>query len=160
MRVVTNRATLAQRVVFENHGPRLLTVTWRAAFVRAGHGQTALGFEDVPAMRIVALHTIHPAFEDRMMLGQMKLAFNVNVALKTSGGLLARIEDESGSATGLDVFAAGPVAGFAAQSAGQATPARKSAPMRTGRKFRDEAGMAIRAGLVAHQVRRVCSEGR
>jgi len=123
VRVVTDGATLAQRVMFENHGAGLLAMTLRAAFVPAGHGQSARGFEDVPAMRIMALHTIHASLQDGMMLRQMKLNLDVEVALETSGRIVAGIDDEFGPATGLDVFAAGAVAGFAAGAAGQGVPA-------------------------------------
>jgi hypothetical protein len=150
VRAVTDSATFAQRFVLENHGPGLFAMTLRAAFVPMGHRQSAPGFEDVAAMRIVALHTIHPPFEDRMMLRQMKLAFDFDVALETNGRVLAWIDDEFGPAAGLDVFAAGAVAGFATGAAGHGVPARISARMRTGRKCRDNGGMAIRACLVSH----------
>jgi hypothetical protein len=150
VRGVTNGAAFAQRLVFKNHRPGLLAVTLRAAFILAGHRQTALRFEDVAAMRIVALHTIHPPFEDGMMLRQMKLAFHIDVALEAGGWILAWIDDEFKTAAGLDVFAAGAVAGFATRTARHGVPARVSARMRAGRKSRDNGGMAIRAGLVAH----------
>ncbi len=152
MRIVADGAALAQRVVFENHRAGLLAMTLRAAFVPAGHGQSARGFEDVPAMRIVTLHTTHASLQDGMMLRQMKLTLDFDVALETSGRILARIDDEFGPATGLDVFAAGAVAGFAARAAGQGVPARISAGMRTGGEFRDNGGMAIRTRLVARQI--------
>ena len=134
VRAVANSATFAQRLVLENHGPRLFAMTLRAAFVPAGHGQAGLGFEDVSAVRIMALHTIHPPFNDRMMLRQVKLALNVDVALETSGRVLARIDDEFGPPARLDMFAAGAVAGFATGAARHGVSARISARMRTGRK--------------------------
>jgi len=123
VRAVTDSATFAQRFVLENHGPRLLPMTLRAALVPAGHGQSAAGFKNVAAMRVVALHTIHPPFEDRVMLGQMKLAFAVSVALETSSGVLVWIDDEFGPAASFDMFAAGAVAGFTTRTTGQPVPA-------------------------------------
>jgi hypothetical protein len=152
VRVVTDSAAFAQRLVFENHGPGLLAMALRAAFISAGHCQAATGFEDVSAVRIVALHTIHPPFQDRMMLREMKPGFSLDVALETSGRVFAWIDDEFTPAAGLDVFAAGTVAGFATRAAGQGAPPRISARMRTGRKDRDNGGMTIRARLVPHNM--------
>ena len=152
VRVMTGGAAFAQGVVFEDHGPGLRTVTLRATFVQAGHGQAAGGFENVAAMRIVALHTIHARFKDGMVLRQMKLAFDIVVALKTRRGILARIDDESSPATGLDVLAAGAMTGFAARTSGQLVPAGISAGMGTGRIDRDNASVALRARLVADKM--------
>ena len=138
--------------MFKHHGPGLLAVALGATFVLAGHGQATLGFEDVAAVRIVALHAIHPSFDNRMMLRQMKLAFNVQVTLETGSRILPGIDDESGLAAGLDVFAAGAVAGFATRSARQGVPARISARMWTGREGGDNGGMAVHARLVPHQM--------
>jgi hypothetical protein len=110
MRVVTDGASFAQCLVFENNGPGLLAMTLRAAFIPSGHRQSALRLEYVPTVRIVALNAAHPSFDHKVMLRQMKLAFDVEMALKTSGRILAWIDDEFGPAPCLDVFAARPVA--------------------------------------------------
>lgn len=68
MRVVAGGATLAQGLVLEYERAALLSMTLGATFVQARHRQTAGGLHNVMAMRIVALHAIHAAFNDRMML--------------------------------------------------------------------------------------------
>jgi hypothetical protein len=47
----------------------LVFVTLLAGLVLARHGQAASGLEDIRSMRIMALHAIHPAFQDGVMVG-------------------------------------------------------------------------------------------
>ena len=60
-------------------------------------------------MRVVALNTIHFAFNHGMMLGQIKFSLNFEVALKTRCRVFAGINDEFVLAA-FDVFAARAVA--------------------------------------------------
>ncbi len=159
MRVVADGAAFAQGLVFENHGPGLFAVTLRAAFIPPGHGQSALGFEDVFPVRIVAWHATHPSFEQRMMLRQMKLAFHVEVALKTRGRVPARIDNEFGAPACLDVLAAGAVTGFAARAAWHGIPPGISPRVGAGRKIRNDGRMANRARLVSNNMRVGNAEG-
>ena len=106
--------------MFKDERAGLIAMTLRAAFTGPRHGQAAGGFEDVAAVRIVAVHAIHPPFNDRMMLGQVKFSMRIEMALKTGGGVVARVDDEAGRAAGFDMFAARAVTGFAASLAGHA----------------------------------------
>ena len=98
VRLVTGRAALAQGLVFKHAWRGLLAVTLGARFVESGHGQTATGFHDVHAVRVVALDAVHFPLKDRMMLWQMKLSVCRNVALETRFGLFAGVDDKLTSA--------------------------------------------------------------
>ncbi len=149
MRIMTNDAAFAHRRVFKDKRARLVAMTLRAAFILPRHGQAARRFECVAAMRIMALHATHVAFDDRMMLRQIKFRVDVKMALKTGRRVVARVDDEFSAATGLDVFAARTVARLAAGLAGHCSIAGVNSRVRTGGKFTDDVLMAIRAGLVA-----------
>jgi hypothetical protein len=118
VRVVADGAAFAQRLVFKNERPRLGLMTLRATLILRRHRESARRFENVAAVRIVAVGAIHVAFDDRMMLRQIEFRMNVEVTLKTGFGIFAGIDDEPRRAAGADVFAAGTVAGFAAALAG------------------------------------------
>ena len=109
MWVVTRGATLAHGFVLEHNRARLLAMTLGAAFVEPRHRQSAGRFENVVAMRVVALNTIHFAFNHGMMLRQVKFRLNFEVALKTRRRVFAGINDEFVLAA-FDVFAARAVA--------------------------------------------------
>lgn len=114
VRAVTNRASLPQRFVLVNHHFRLLAMALRAAFILPGKRQAACRFENVRAMRVMALDTIHLPFENRMMLRQFKFGVGIDMALETSVRILAWVHNENTSATScLDVFAARTVTGLA-----------------------------------------------
>jgi hypothetical protein len=109
MWVVTRGATLAHGFVLEHNRARLFTMTLSAAFVAPRHRQSAGGFENVVAMRVVALNTIHFALNHGMMLGQIKFGLDFEVALKTRRRVFAGINDEFVLAA-FDVFAGRAVA--------------------------------------------------
>jgi hypothetical protein len=104
-------------------------------------------------MRIVALDTIHFLLKHRMMLRKVKIHFCGAVALETSGGVFARIDDEFATpATALDMQAAGAMARLAA---GLANPGRRfqmNPRVSAGGKDAGEFSMAFHARLVADKV--------
>jgi hypothetical protein len=154
MRTVAGGATLTQRVVLEDKWPGLVSMAWGATLIAPRHGQPAGGFHDVRAVRVVALDAVHAAFPDRVVLGEVELSLHVQVALKTSGRILAGIDDESLAAAQAgrgDVFAGGAVAGFAPALAGDGRILRMNCRVRAGWKSSHKVGVAIRAGLVAHE---------
>ena len=113
VRVVTNRAALAQCLVFENKRASLITMTLSTGLIKPRQAQPTGWFHDVSTMRIVALNTVHLAFDYRMMLRKRKLRVRLKVALKTGSGIFARIDDKpSFTTTNLHVFASGPMASF------------------------------------------------
>jgi hypothetical protein len=154
MRIVADRAALAQGLVLEDERLGLFPMTLRAGFIAPRHGQAARGFEDVRAVRVVALHAIHAPLDDGMMVGQGEFGVYFEVALKTGGGIFAGIEDEAATtAADLDVAAARAVAGFTAALAGHRRGLHVDSRVRAGRENPDVIGVTIETGLVAHVMR-------
>jgi len=153
VRVVTGGAAFTHRLVFKDERPRLLAMTLRTTFILPRHGQAAGRFENVAAVRVVAGHTAHVPFDDRMVLGQVEFRLDVEMTLKAGRGVLAGVDDEFGAAAGLDVFATGAVAGFAAGFAGHGRVGDVDPRVGTGREFPDDLLVAIQASLIADVVR-------
>src|ERR1043166_2351408 len=74
MRAVAGHATFTQRRVFENYRLGLFPMALGAGLVQAGHRESARRFHDVLAVGIMELHTVHLAFDDGMVLGQMEFS--------------------------------------------------------------------------------------
>ena len=129
MRVVADRATFPQGLVFEHKGAGLFPMTGGATLVVARQRQAAGGLQDIATMWIVTLHAIHPAFEDWMMLRQVELRMDVEMTTEARLRIAARIHDESFPA-GCDVLAPGPVARLATDASGlfQEIPGGTSSP--------------------------------
>src|SRR5687767_655160 len=90
-------------------------MTFGALLVQARNGEAAPRLHDFVAMRVVALHAVHAAFDDGMMLRKVKLRVDIEVASETGGRIFSWINDEtSAPATDIDVFTGRTVAGFAA----------------------------------------------
>ncbi len=149
--IMADRASFPQSLVFENERPGLGLMALGAGFVQARHGETMRRFHDALAVRIVALHTIHFAFDDGMMLREMKFRVDFDVALEAGFRVLARIDDElSPAAAGRDVFAGRAVAGFAALHTCHLRVIYSQSRVRAGRKDVTDGRVAIEADLVAN----------
>ena len=150
VRVMAHGAAFSHRFVLENKWPGLLAVTLGAVLVKPRHGQAAGWFENVAAVRIVALDAIHASFDNRMMLGQVKLGVGLQMTLKTSGRIFAGIDNElAASAPGRDVFAARPVTGLASGLAGHFGVWKIEASVGANGEPTSNVGMAIVTGLIA-----------
>ena len=150
VRVMTHRAALPQRLMLENDRAGLFAMTPRAALIEPRHGQAAAGLEYIGAVGIMTLDAIHPTLQHRMMLRQIKFGVGLKMALEAGGSIFSRIHNELASATaGFDVFAARPVARFAAALAGKFRAFNVQPAMRTGREHPCDIGVAIVAGFVA-----------
>ncbi len=68
--------------MLEHHGLGLHPVAFGAGFVQARHAKPARMFHDVHAVRIVALDAVHFAFENGVMLGEMKFSFDVGMTFQ------------------------------------------------------------------------------
>lgn len=112
--IMANDAAFAQRRMFKDERSCLVAMTLRAAFILPRHRQSSRRSENVAAVRVVALHAVHVAFDDRMVLRQIKLRVHVEMTLKTGRRVIVWIDDELRRAAGFDVFATWPMAGFAA----------------------------------------------
>lgn len=150
MGIMARGTPFAHRFMLEHERTRLFPMALRAALIQLRHREPTGRLENVSAMRVVALHTIHPAFDDRMMLGQIKFAVSGQVALETGFGIFAGIDDElSFAAAGRDVFAAGPVTGFATRFAGQRCFGEMNTRMRTRGKDPRVIAVTFETGLIA-----------
>lgn len=158
--VMANGAAFAHCLMLKDHWSCLSLVTARATLILTGHRQTALSFEDVAPVRVVAIHAIHETLIDRMMLRQIKLPLHVEMALKTRGRVFAGIDDEGGRAATPDMLAARTVAGFATALPCHGGAFDMQARVWAGREFANNIGMAIGARLVAHVVRAGNFQGR
>ena len=154
MRVVANIASLAQGFMLENKRPGLLTVALGARFVASRHGQSTGGFEDVRAVRIMALNTIHVALGHRVMLRHPKLGLDGDVTIKTGSGTFAGVNDElASSSASFNVLAAGAVTGFAPALACHSDPFDMQSAVGAGREDACDVRVTIRAGLIADKRR-------
>ena len=149
---MANRAAFPQGFMFKNKGPSLGLMTLGATLVLQGHRQPAGRLEDVAAMRIVAIHATHVAFNYRVMMRQIKFRLRIEVALEAGLRIFARVNDEFRRATGTDVFAARTVAGFATALARHRRVFKMQSGVRAGRKFPDDVRMTIGACMVADEM--------
>src|SRR5688572_20475020 len=102
----------------------------------------------------MALHAVHFAFDDRVMLRQVELRVCLEMTLKTRRRVLAGIDDEfATSTTDSDVFAAGAVTGFAAILALPGLAVEPKARVRTGGKAARVVGVTFEAGAIADKRR-------
>jgi len=151
--IMTQGAAFAHRRMLKNKRTRLIAMALLAAFVLAGHGQSARRFDNIAAVRVMALPAIHMTLDHRMMLRQIKFRVNVEMALKAGGRFLVRVDDEIRASACLDVLAAGAVTGFAAGITNHRRIVKMNPRVRTGGKFPDDVPMAVRAGFIADVMR-------
>jgi hypothetical protein len=150
VRIVADRAALSEGFVLENKGTGLLAMTVCTGFVQARHGQAASTLEDIRAMRVVTLHTIHPLFDHWMMLRQFKFGVGLEMALETSRRVLPGIDDElADSSTCRDVFASRTMTRLAPGQARHFRGVNVNASVGAGRETSRNVRMAIEANLVA-----------
>ena len=109
VRLMADDAAFAQGFVLEGKRPRLLLMTPGAGFIHPGHRQGALGFENVSAVRIVALDTVHALLDHWMMIRQFKIGVRRDVTLQTRRRVAAGIQNELPRPTRCHVQAAGPM---------------------------------------------------
>lgn len=117
VRIVANGAAFAHCLVFKHEWPRLVLMTLRATFVQLRHRESARAFENIAAVRVVALNAIHRAFDHGMMPRQREIGVNPDVTLKARRRIFSGIDDEFGVA-GFGVAAAWSVTGFATDVGG------------------------------------------
>jgi hypothetical protein len=108
-------------------------------------------------MWVMALHAVHFPFGDGVVLGQMKLSVDIQVALITRLRVLPRIHNElvAPCASYGDVFAGRAVAGFAAMLARRSGLFQPQPGVGAGWKCARDVPVAIRARLVPHETRPV-----
>src|SRR5437867_4040169 len=87
VRGVADGAAFPHGFMLENKWSRLFAVAGRTALVEAGHCQTAGWFEDIAAVRVVALRAVHPVLDDGMVMREIEFSVRFEMALKTGGGV-------------------------------------------------------------------------
>ena len=121
--------------MLEDYRAGLLTMAVRTVLVQPGHSQSTRRFHNIHPVRVVALDTIHPAFQHGMMLREMKFRPCFLVALEARFGVFARIDDElleAALAGHGDVPAPRAVAGFTTVPAGPVGLFQTQSRVRTG----------------------------
>lgn len=150
VRLMASRAALAQRLVFEHHALGLLAMTRRTLLVEARHRESAGGFHDVEAVWVVALHAVHLALTNGMVLRQIELGVDFQVTREARLRVVARIDDElSTTAARGDMFAARPVTRFASRAARHLRRLDMDSGVRTAREDSCVFRVAIHTGFVA-----------
>ena len=94
MRRVTGRAALPHGFMLKNKRASLILVAIGATFVQPGHRQPARRLVNIRAMRIMTLNAVHPVLRHRMMLRKVEGGMNIEMTLKTGGGILAWVVNE------------------------------------------------------------------
>ena len=149
VRLMASHASFPQCLMFVQDRFGLLAMAVGAGLVEPRHRQRSRRLHDVAPMRIVALHAVHLTFDHRMVIGEMELGVDLDVALKAIRWVRARIHDEHASppARG-DVFARGAVARFASGNASMNWVCFVEARMDAAGERLDDVPVAIDAGLV------------
>ena len=162
VRIMAGGASFAQRCVLEDKGPRLRLMALAARFVQADHRDSFGRFHDVQAVRIVALHAIHLAFRDGMMLGKVEFGIDVQVAFVTSLRILARVDDEllPPGASHCDMFAGRAVARFTSVLARRLAAFKMQPRMGAGGERPGDVRVTIETGFVAYKSCALNDRGR
>lgn len=146
---MTHRAALAKRFMLEDERACLFAMTLSTGLVLSRHEQTGRRFKNVHAMRIVALHAVHPAFEHRVMLGQAEFCVGLQMALKAGRRVFSRIDNKFPATTASgNMFAARSMAGFASGITVQLRAIEVHARMRARGKSPGNICMAIVTGVI------------
>jgi len=154
MRLMTNRTAFAQRFVLIDKRPGLLAMTRGTGLVQSCHGQAAGRFHDVQSVRVVALDTIKPPFDDRMALRQAELGVNLQMASETGRRIFARVDNKPPAPTPRrDMFAARPVTRFAAGHARHLRALEVDTSVRAERKGARDVRVAVEAARVSDKGR-------
>ena len=113
MRVMTNGASFAHRLMLEHKRSPLRDVAAATGFMFGGQG-CASAADSRSFVRIVTIAATDLAVADRVAVGQLKLPLLIQVTLETGVGGFLWIDDGMMSPAGLIVNASGAVARFAA----------------------------------------------
>jgi len=150
--VVAHRATFTHRFVLEHKWTRLLAMTLCAGLVQARHGQTPCPFENVSAMRIMALHAVHSIFQHRMVLRQFEFSVRLQMTLETGFRRFPGIDDKlAASAASGHVETARTMTGLAAGASRRRTLFEVDSRMRAGCECPNVVRMTVVTGAITHK---------
>lgn len=129
-------------------------MTFSALLIHARHRQSAAGLHNLVAMRIVALHAIHSAFDHWMMLWQVEKRVHIEMALKTGSRVFAWIDDETSLATAHRyMFAGRSMTRFATGDVSEPKVVLVQFAVGAGRESTGDVGVAFDAGSIADIMR-------
>src|SRR6476646_1850386 len=94
MRSVANDASLAESFMLENEWPCLFAMTLRAILIEPGHGQPCRRLKYIRTMWVMALNTIHPVFQHRVMLWKIEFGMRLQMAVETGRRIFSRVDNE------------------------------------------------------------------
>lgn len=128
VRRMANDAAFAHRFVLINKRSALRGVTLHASIVHAHEGEAATdngllqagpaAFDGLAFMRVMAIGATHLAFQNGMVMRQLKLCAQGGVTLETCCRVLARIDDRTAPAPFRDMDASRTVTRFTANVLG------------------------------------------
>ncbi len=151
VRTVADSATLPHSFMFENKRTGLFAMALSARLIQPSHGQPPSWLHDVASVRVVALHAVHAPFHHRMMPGKVELGLGLEMAIEANRGIFAGINDGFSAPGRLEMFARGPMTGFAAGKTGPFHIILVETRVRTVGKKTRNISVAIDARLVAHE---------
>lgn len=93
VRVVACDATFSHRFMFEHKRAGLFGVALGAAFIQPCHGQPSGRLHNIKPVRIMALHTLHLTFRNRMMMRKTEFRMHIQMTLITRGRIILWVED-------------------------------------------------------------------
>jgi hypothetical protein len=118
VRLMARGASLAQGFMLKDNAFGLFAVTARALLFQPGHRQATRRFHDVQPVWVVAVDAIHLSFTHGVMLWEVKLRVDVEMAIEARLRIAARIHDELFS-TRRDVLASRSMTRLATDTPGQ-----------------------------------------
>jgi len=152
MRLVADGATFAHGFVLIHEGLGLFPMTRGAGLVHPRHRQSTSRFENIESVRVMALYTVHLAFDHGMVLRQIELGMSLQMAGIAHRRVFAWIDNEyAPPAARLNVFAAGTMARFAAAHSRHVGTRIMQSRVRAGWEHASDIGVTLEASLVADE---------
>ena len=149
MRRMARSAPFADRLMRENKGPFLHGVALKTGFLGCSR-RSPPALDDVALVRVMAVAATHLTAQNWMGVRQIEFASLVEVALKARFRRLARIDDGSSFATGLDMQTPWTMARLATRVCG-ILPLRHEAGMRSCFEILRDLIMTRGAGFSTHE---------
>ncbi len=144
--LMASHAAILQGLMHKHEVSRLLAVALGALLVLSCQVKVTWRFENFAPVRIMAIDAVHLPFQHRMMLRQAELGVLELMAVQARLRIPSGIVDKHAiAAAGLDVFAPGAVAGFAAADTAPLARFREEARMNAAGKLADNLLVAIGA---------------
>jgi len=152
MRVMAGHATFPQSFMREYKRSPLFDVALETDVVSAHDIGCAAAFEDRPLVRVVAIRAIDSAFRHRVVIRQIELGADLQVALEACLGIFAGVDYRVRPATGTYVQAARAMTGLAPHIFSILAFGHEPRVVR-GLEILGDVSVAIFAGLRSHESR-------